>query len=138
MAQNTNNLEALEFKRFIQNYLKTQDVTIVEEGFKAGVKQKVQAQIVGFEETYTRPNLNSKNLVATLNIMISLFSETQESKVSQIMRGLMSLNGNSEGLPNYRIASLVPTQSSIAYETDSTIGQVNGSVTLQIVYLMIP
>ncbi|MBN5214274.1 hypothetical protein [Serratia ureilytica] len=136
--QNMSNMEALEFKRFIQKYLQDLNVDVVEDGFKTAVQNKVQAMIVGFDEEYTRPRLNSKNLTATLNISISLFSESKESQVSQIIRNLMSINGTTPGLPNYRIASLAPTNSSITYVTDSSIGHVNGSVTLQIVYLMIP
>lgn len=136
--QNTSNMEALEFKRFVQKYLQDSGVDVVEDGFKTAVQNKVQAMIVGFDEEYTRPQLQSKNLTATLNISINLFSESKESQVSQVIRKLMSINGTTPGLPNYRIASLAPTNSSITYVTDSTIGHVNGSITLQIVYLMIP
>lgn len=134
--QNITNLPAIEFKRFVQKYLTEIGVEVVEEGFSVSTKKKVQAMILGFEEEYSRPNLNSQHLTATLNITVNLSSESEESKVSQAILKLMSINGKTKGLPTYKLFSITPSNSSIAYVTESSIGEVNGSITLQFSYLM--
>lgn len=135
--QNTNDiLTALSFKNFVADFISKNGVKVVEDGFTTEVKKEIQAMIIGFEEEYQRQRLNSSNVLSTLNITVHYSSELDESGVARAIKKLMSINGQTPGLPTYRIQSITPMNASVFYSTESTMGQVNGQVTIQFIYLM--
>ena len=129
-------LPRLLWKEYFQDQLEKLGVKVVEDGFKTGVKKEVQGMVIQLDEQYDRPQLNSSNLISTLQITIQLNSEVNETLVHKAIMDLMALNAASPNLPTYRIKSFKPVSSSTEYVSEASQGFVVGLITIEIVYFM--
>mgnify|MGYP000985364590 CR=1 FL=1 len=131
-----NNLPRLGIKRafeeIIQNELK---LKYVQDAFTTGVKKEIQVMIPEMTEEYTRIQMQSK-LGCTLNIIIDIFSEINETGVHKAVYDLISITAIHPKLREFKINKIYPSSSFTSYNNESSNGQVSAQVVLTFEYLM--